>query len=469
MRNKSNSKWIPRAALIVGGACCTLLNVPAEELRGPLVEVEEVVCTYAPPGNGAGPLWCYGAPLLVRWGNNVFVSAMETGKDVPKLCNTRWQLFGRNQNGWRLLYTPDAFREREPCPLVAFSDGRLFLSTNPSLTPPGTYYGRCDPHLVEFSASNPQLPPRTLPAHWEGEASFTDHSYRGIASDAVRAEILLLNIHSRTGEQWWAFLEGNGKWSKQGRIRFPIRACYAQVALRDRAAHVLAIGDIVEPNAEWRAYKREKTGREWDYVFRRLFYTWSPDVSRTEFAKPLELDNLDSTAGYIRNLDLWLDSKGAAHVLYLKMPVQSALLRDKFFPEKKITTSLEYAVLRRGEVVRRSTLVKGGEGASGEIPGNARFHATDDGRLFVIYYCGGRDAKGKTLSENRILQILPRRGAKPITLPLKHPFTTFFTAAERGGSRPSNVIDLFGSGHQPRTLRYARIQLRFRDESSSAK
>ena len=32
------------------------------------VEVEEVVATCRPPNNGAGPLWCYGAPLLVRQG-----------------------------------------------------------------------------------------------------------------------------------------------------------------------------------------------------------------------------------------------------------------------------------------------------------------------------------------------------------------------------------------------------------------
>jgi len=469
MKSVLNAKLTLQFLRISTIVLCVPVDSAAQELCHAVVEVEEVVCTYVPPGNGAGPLWCYGAPLLVRWGNNVFVSATETGKDVPRLCNTRWRLFGRDRNGWRLLHTPEAFREREPCPLVAFGDGRLFLSTNPSVAPPGTHYGPCEPHLVEFSAKNPQASPKSLPSHWEGEPRFTDHSYRGIASDAARGEILLLNIHSRTGEQCWAFIERGGKWSRQGRIRFPIRACYPQVALRERAGHVLAIGDIVEPNAEWQAYKRQKTGREWDYVLRRLFYTWTPDIARTDFAEPMELENVDSTAGYIRNLDIWLGPRETAHVLYLKMPVQSALLRDKFFPDKRITTSLEHAVLRHGEVVRRSTLVKRGEGESSEIPGNARFHATGDGRLFVVYYCGGKDREGKTLSENRLLQVLPEKWPKPIPLPLEHPFTTFFTAAERGGSPPSNVIDLFGSGHQPRTLRYARIRLRFQDENASAK
>jgi hypothetical protein len=424
-----------------------------------VVETEEVVSTYVSPDNGAGPLWCYGAPLLVRWGDNVFVSVSETGEGVPKLCNTRWQLFRRDKSGWHIAQTPEGFREREPCPLVAFSDGRLFISVNPSVSPPGTQYGPCDPHLLEFSAKNVEQPPKPLWPVWNGETRFTDHSYRGIASDGERGEILLLNIHSQTGEQHWSFLDRDGKWTRQGNIRFPIRACYPQVALRNRAAHVLAIGDIVEPNAEWRAYKREKTGREWDYVFRRLFYTWTPDITATDFAEPLEMENVDSTGGHIRNLDLWLGPRELAHVLYLKMPIQSALIRDRFFPKMKIVMSLQYALLKNGRVVSRATLVKGGEGESGEIPGDAKFHATKDGRLFVIYYCSGRDTNGKPISENRILQVLPETDAKPVSIPLKNPFTTFFTATERGGSPPSNTIDLFGIGHQPNTLRYARVRL----------
>ena len=44
-------------------------------------------------------------------------------------------------------------------------------------------------------------------------------------------------------------------------------------------------------------------------------------------------------------------------------------------------------------------------------------------------------------------------------LALKTPFSTFFTASERGGSRPSNVLDLFGIGADGETLRYARVRV----------
>ncbi|MBN1417290.1 MAG: hypothetical protein JXP34_00855, partial [Planctomycetes bacterium] len=78
------------------GACFVLsigsiLAAPAG--LSPVVEVEDAVATCRPPNNGAGPLWCYGAPLIVRAGDAVFASVMETGEGVPLLCNTRWRLF----------------------------------------------------------------------------------------------------------------------------------------------------------------------------------------------------------------------------------------------------------------------------------------------------------------------------------------------------------------------------------------
>ena len=35
--------------------------------------------------------------------------------------------------------------------------------------------------------------------------------------------------------------------------------------------------------------------------------------------------------------------------------------------------------------------------------------------------------------------------------------TRFFTATERGGSLPSNTVDLFGVGREETVLRYARV------------
>jgi len=256
----------------------------------PVTEVEEVVATCKPPGNGAGPLWCYGAPLVVRQGGQVYASVTETGSGVPPLCNTRWRLYRRDADGWNEVRHAADFREREPCPLASPGPGRLVLSVNPSTEPPGTRYGRCDPHLLGVDALHPDQPPTVLGLTWSNTPRFADHSYRGLAADASRGDVLALNIDAGTSAQHWSFRPGDGDPSRSGMIRFPIRACYPQVAVRDRSAHVLAVGDIVEPNEPWRVHKKSTTGSEWDYVFRRLFYARNPDAGRGGFEPPVEID-----------------------------------------------------------------------------------------------------------------------------------------------------------------------------------
>ena len=436
---------------------------------GPVVEIEEELYTYEPPDNGSGPLWCKGSTCLVRVGGRLFASGIETLKDAKPLNNVRWLLFERTDDGWALQQRDEKDRTREPCPLAGFHDGRLFLSVNPTLTEPDAYNGPARPQVLQFSAADPKAPCETLLPEWEGAPAFTEHSYRGLAADGANGELLLLNILGHEA-QHWSFRDREGRWSARGRLVFPwgadyeepeaIRLCYPVVALRDRTAYVLAISDIVEPVKAWRAYKRELTGREWDYDFRRLFFTWTPNITTTPFAEWVEIASREKTAGYIDNLDIRLAPNGDAHLLW-KERTLDARLREKFCPGERLTQSLQHCVVRDGKVAAQDTLVEGGEGLSGEIPGVARLHATDDGRLFVFYHCSGKDAAGQPVSENRLIEILPggRHGA-PVRVPLEHPFTGFFTATERGGSPPSGTLEVLGQcAGVPLTMRYARIRL----------
>ena len=445
-RNRNRTAW----ALV-------LLVMAGSVKAGPVTEVEEVVATCEGPDNGAGAFWAYGAPMLVRVGDQVFASVMETGEGVPPLCNTRWRLFRRDEKGWRDVLHPENFREREPCPLVTTGPDQLLISVNPSTQPPGTKYGPCDPHLLAVNLRNPSGEPTKIEPGWPGDPTFTDHSYRGVAADGRSGEVILLNIDAQTSAQHWAFKDGEGNFTRRGAIEFPIRSCYPQVALRDRVAHVMAIGDIVEPNATWRAYKSEKTGASWDYVFRRLFYTRNPDVSSAEFEPPVEVDSVDATGGHITNLDLWLDAAGNAHLLYLKT-TSAPILRDRFFPGEPIVTTLEYATIEDGRITHHEPLLTGGEGRP-VTPRYGRFHATADGSLYVVYSASIRDDNGAARLENRLLRLLPTRGAEPDKLDLKNPFGMFFTATQRGGSAPSDTLDLLGPGSGPE-VRYARIRLR---------
>ncbi|MBD3265638.1 hypothetical protein GF373_03125 [bacterium] len=432
----------------------------------PVVLMEEDIIDVKPPGNGAGPLWCYGSPLIVRDGERVFASIPETGAEVPLLCNTRWRLFERTGKGWVIRHQAEPYREREPSPLVRLAGGTLVLSANPSTEPPGVKYGACEPQLLFFSL--PQLEePRSIKPTWDGQPHFTDHSYRGIAADAKNGELLLFHIDAKTSEQNWSFRAANGEWIAKGKLSFPLRSCYPQVFLKDRAAHIMAIGDIVEPVESWRQYKRKKTGRKWDYVFRRLFYSYTPDIVNEPFCEAMEVLNLDATAGHITNLDLWVNEEGVAALLFIKQQVQNELMRDRFFPTLRYSLArhLEVAFYREGKHIQTNCYAVGGDGHNGETltpqPQYARFHVTPDGWLYIVSCDIVWDAEGKARTVNRIRRIRPKSKdrEKWVEIPLQEPFRQFFTNTVRGGSQPSRTLDLYGIGNNSRTLRYACILL----------
>jgi len=423
------------------------------------VEVEEVVTRYTPANNGAGPMWCYGSTVIARQDTNVFLSVIETGEDVPLLCNTRWQLWHRSADGWKLVQAEKQYRQREPCPIGVFQEGPVFLSVNPSTEPAGTKYGPCKPLVLEFDPANPTAPAKTYQPAWADGTYFTDHSYRGFAVDGANGELLLLNINARTSEQFVSYRDSKGRWHEKGTITFPIRSCYPQVALRDGAAHVMAIGDIVEPVKDWQKLKFEKLKRKWDYVFRRLFYTYTDNISTAGFCEPIEIDTVEKTAGHIRNLDMHIDEMGAVHLLYTKQPHQYDFIRDKYFPGQKMKIYLEHVIVKDGKVLSQRTLAERPAGPNAFEPSFGLFHIDSTGELYVIA-AGTKVENGKRTSGNFIARI-PAGKDKPKfeRIDLKHPFGSFFTNTPRGGSKPSDIIDIFGIADDNPNLRYARIRI----------
>ncbi|OHB60134.1 MAG: hypothetical protein A2168_07535 [Planctomycetes bacterium RBG_13_50_24] len=423
------------------------------------VEVEEVVTSYTPANNGAGPLWCYGSTVIARQGGDVYLSVIETGEDVPLLCNTRWQLWHRSADGWKLAQAEKEYRQREPCPLAVFQEGPVFLSVNPSTEPAGTKYGPCKPLVLEFNPANPAAPAKTHTPAWADGTYFTDHSYRGFAADGANGELLLLNINARTSEQFISYRHSNGQWHEKGTITFPVRSCYPQVALRDGAAHVMAIGDIVEPVEEWKKLKYEKLKSDWDYVFRRLFYTYTDNIRSADFCTPIEIDTVEKTCGHIRNLDLYIDDTGAAHLLYTKQPHQYEFIRDKYFPGETMAVYLEHVIVKDGKVLSQQTLAERLAGADGFEPSFGRFHIGSKGELYVIA-AGTSNEKGQRTYGNFLGRITAGKDKPKFEhIELKHPFGNFFTNTPRGGSKPSDIIDIFGTADDNPNLRYARIHI----------
>ncbi|MBI5834661.1 MAG: hypothetical protein HZB16_20370, partial [Armatimonadetes bacterium] len=186
----------------------------------PTVEVEEPIYTSPDPANGAGPMWCYGSSCIARAGDDVFVSGSETITDAKPLHNVRWVLWKRAAGGWQRVQT-DPGRQREPCPLGVFSDGRLLLTSNPTLTPPDTYSGAAEPQALLFGPGG--AAPTVLRPRWDGQPAFTEHSYRGLAVDGPNHEALLFNnvgydsIHA-------SFLGRDGAFQAVGRLDVPFGA-----------------------------------------------------------------------------------------------------------------------------------------------------------------------------------------------------------------------------------------------------
>ncbi len=495
----------------------------------PVVEIEEDVYSFQPANNGAGPMWCSGSTCLVRIGDRRFASGLETLAGVPPLNNCRWTLFERTAAGWQLRQADPIGRTREPCPLAGFSDGRLFLSANPTLLEdPKVAAGPARPEILQFAAADPQAAAKVLLPEWEGSPPFSEHSYRSFAADAGRGELILLQNIGYTHAEWafWGVDETGtgsepavsvdstnsdgrlgacppgvgqrgqapslstllgatesmaatepvpvslvaGRWAARGKLVWPwgaeydnpqpIRVCYPNVALNGRRVYFSGVSDIVEPYNAWRAYKKELTGRDWDYDFRRLFYTWSDDITKGEFHPWVEIASCDKTCGWIMPGDLWAGPDGTLHLLWSERKLDERL-RRKFFPDAKQRHALEYARVRGGEVVLRRTVAEAGEGLGSVVPGAGRFQATPDNRLFVVYYAGGTDASGNGVSENRVAAIGPEGDIGPAApIPLKQPFTSYFTATPRAGSPPSEVLEMLGHrASSGGTISYARVRL----------
>src|SRR5690606_31813251 len=125
--------------------------------------------------------------------------------------------------------------------------------------------------------------------------------------------------------------------------------CYGNVFLKKGAVWFFSTVDIIEPKETWRKYKKELTGNNWDYVFRRLFFSWNQDVTTNNFEDWIEIANHDATGGTVSNRDLWIDNKGRAHLLWTEIAVDENL-RDHFFPGAKQYMALNYTTVYKGKV-----------------------------------------------------------------------------------------------------------------------
>ena len=156
------------------------------------VELEEVVYSFVNPDNGTNPLWCFENTCIVRHGDEVFVSGVETLEGIPRYNNTRWLLFKRNKIGWKLVHKDEKDLTREPSPLTVLPDGQMFLSVNPTLSPHEEGGAPAEPRVLRFSAPEVETPYKTILPIWQKKYRFREHSYRSFVADRIGGDLILI-------------------------------------------------------------------------------------------------------------------------------------------------------------------------------------------------------------------------------------------------------------------------------------
>lgn len=462
-------------ALLVLASCA--VAQPSRPPLAPVVEAEEEVFTYTPADNGSDPMWCWSSTCLARSGDHVFASGLETLPGVKPLNNVRWTLHQRTATGWQLVQADPKDRTREPCPLAAFPDGRLLMSVNPTLVtdPQQQGGGPARPEILQFKATDPAAPFAKLLPKWVGQPAFSEHSYRTFAADGPSGDCLLMNNIGNDGSHW-ALLDRSGATVRTGYLLWPslapgdiepygatrCRANYPTVAVRNRAVHFCGAAAfdnwdrVKDPVAD-----KDKMGRQWGNRWRRLYYTWTPDLTTQDFAPWVELSNTMTTGGWLFPGDLYVAPDGIAHILWYEGPVDLRL-RDKHFPD--MTTrphKFMYAQVREGRMLLKKALLQGDLGVEGPIPqGKPRLQITSDGRL-IVCYTTLTIADGKRTTDNWVMELTGEGvTGTPVKLPMQYPLAGFFTTTPRGGSLPSNTLELLGPrvGTQ-NAIHYARIRL----------
>ncbi len=436
------------------------------------VETEESIATYEPADNGAGPLWCHGCTVIVRRGDEVFATGLQTLPDHVPLNNTQWVLYHRpNEGTWSEVYRDDG-RTREPSPIALLGDD-LLVSANPTLAESGEYGGPATPTVFRFDTHDLDTPPDQQSPAWHGEPTFREHSYRTFISDRKTGQALYMQNEGYDIAHL-SFLHKE-IWQPRGVIRWPfghvydkpqpLRLCYPNVQLQDGVAHFLGVGDITEPVAAWQEAKKRITGRDWDYVFRRLFYAASqplPDADEggEPFGDWLELANRDETAGATRNCDLWVDAEGRVFVLWVEITTD-ARIRDLFFPGVEVRHSLQMACIVGGVVDYTRTLATWAEDEVGPKPQLARFHEVAPGQAVILAQFSVEDEEERRRTIYRLAALPPQSANLPtwVDVPLNRPMAgTFLTSTVRGGSVPSPIIDLVGTIDGP-GLGYTRLRV----------
>ena len=414
---------------------------------------EEVVYETAAWGNGASSTWCLGSTCLVRKGDTVFASGNAL-LDVPSLNRIQWTLWQRREGAWKLLHRDENDRTREPSPLILLG-GTLVDDVNDV-----SYELPARPEVLTFDSEDPASPAVPLGLTWDGCPEFNEHSYRNLVCDPSHNRFVLFHNVEYSHAEWTCY-QGN-QWESAGQLVWPweenydtpqpVRICYPSVQIVDRAVHFCGVSDVREPYKRFRDAMTAVKPTRFDFDFRRLFYTWTPDIANAEFGAWVEVSSRDATCGRITPMDLYVHEDGHVHIIWTEEALNEDI-RDPCYPHEKQSWALMHGLLKDGVVLKKHALRLKEEGSTDPEPRWAHFHVGAEGQLIVIHHDRGDTPVTGVLVLDEQGEIVDRA-----EVPLETQMDLSFNASHRCGNAPSNMIDLLGSSPDE-VVRYACIEV----------
>lgn len=423
----------------------------------------EMICPTKPFENGAGPTWCYGNSPVCRVGNRVFVTNSHVNEDRLPYNRTHLELYEKMDGGeWKLVYEDKGVFQREPCYPLYLGNNRLAVVANPTTRSytkdEPSVFVPCVPSVYLFDISEGVKKIDTVTLTWDDPGyEFFDHSYRSSAVDMENGNMLFTNqyVINMEGCHCYTVVDPDFKPIRQGKLEYEERSCYQNIAMKGKEAYIFAIRDIHEPVKEWEQYKLEKTGNTWDYDFRRIYLSYSPDIEKEDFRTPITVCHRDDTCGWFNNLDCTYDANGDVWFLAGCRSVAFDFMRDRFFPETPLEATLELYHLSKGELKETILLDRGSEEGGKKVNYGGTFHTAANGDVYLVWSkgvkAGDSDVEGSTyLTRLDALQEAPVKLLDQATKP--------FGSKTRLGAVPSDTVDLYWEGG-PDKIMYASFDL----------
>ena len=404
----------------------------------------EIVTPTMPFENGAEPSWSRGNSTIVRVGSRVFITNQRVHANRLPLNRTTLEIWEKPDGGvWQLVYEDEGVFQREPCPIAYIGNDRLAVTANV----PAQYHAPdeettdtdCIPTLYVFDVSGPLRKAASIPLKWDrDDYTFWEHSYRSFAVDPVRQLLFLDNIEYGDERFCYTLLDSDLQCIKNGLLHFPARCCYHAIAMQNGETYLFAIQDIKEPNAEWRDYKRQMTGRQWDYDFRKIYLNYCPDIEKTDFEPSALICSRDDTCGWLSLLDCCYDANGDMLLLVSAQNVYPAFMRERFFPDLAPESQLEMYRFSKGKLVSRTVIAQSSdkELATGF---NGFFHTGESSEVHIVW-CKHMDAPGDAVKRGAYLS----RADAPQEPPFRLMDETgwFFGSKTRLGAAPGDMLDV---------------------------